>query len=457
MTAFRYLGYRLVPRERRLVCDYGVEDGSDTWRFREEFRFPGHSVAASWATPEVAAAARLVFLLAGVSYYKTKAPPLIDLGETALTDAEREFLRSYYLDGLGEFAYRNALDLSGLRITGPVQPRRAAAGYDAVPGRPLIPFGGGVDSITTVELITGRAEDAALFVVNRPEDRFEAIERPAGITGLPVVRAERIIDDQVLRSAALGFRNGHVPVTGILSAAAVMAAVLDRRDAVVMSNEWSSSVGTIVVDGRSINHQYSKSLEFEAGLREFVRGSIGGGLEYFSALRPFTELWIAQRFAGLTRYFDTFRSCNRAFHIDPAKRFSQWCGACDKCCFIDLILAPFLDPSTLDRIFGGREPLMHPGAHFPGDTSRVTNAERIDVLVGLSGGSKPWECVGDVTECQAAALLSAARPDRAGNRTLHELAAQLRLRGIEPAVDALLRPLGKHFIPRRYAIDALLV
>ena len=136
----------------------------------------------------------------------------------------------------------------------------------SAPHAMLIPFGGGIDSIVTVELMRGRG-DAALFVMSRPGDRFAAIERPAAVTGLPVVRAGREIDPQLLRSAELGFLNGHVPVTGILSAIAVMAALLDGRDAVVMSNEWSASVATLRAGGRPINHQYSKSMEFEAGFR----------------------------------------------------------------------------------------------------------------------------------------------------------------------------------------------
>ena len=107
----------------------------------------------------------------------------------------------------------------------------------------------------------------ALFVVSRPADRFDAIEQPAAVTGLPVVRAEREIDPQLLRSAELGFLNGHVPVTGILSAIAVLAAVLEDRDAVVMSNEWSASIPTLEFDGRPVNHQFSKSEEFEAAFR----------------------------------------------------------------------------------------------------------------------------------------------------------------------------------------------
>ena len=66
------------------------------------------------------------------------------------------------------------------------------------------------------------------------------------MTGLPVTRVERTLDPLVRRSAELGFLNGHVPVTAVITAAALVAAVLDRRDAVVLSNEWSASVPTLV-------------------------------------------------------------------------------------------------------------------------------------------------------------------------------------------------------------------
>src|SRR5439155_70696 len=77
---------------------------------------------------------------------------------------------------------------------------------------------------------------------------------------------------QLLRSAELGFLNGHVPVTGILSAIAVLAAVLTGRDAVVMSNEWSASIPTLEFDGRPVNHQFSKSEEFESAFRGVLAG-----------------------------------------------------------------------------------------------------------------------------------------------------------------------------------------
>jgi UDP-N-acetyl-alpha-D-muramoyl-L-alanyl-L-glutamate epimerase len=435
---FRYVGFDLDPVRRRLTCAYALDGRS----FQEQVTFPSGD---RWDEPGVIEAARLVFLLAGVSYYKTAAPATIDLGDHAATDTEREFLRSFYLDGLGEFAHRNGLDLGGLRVDGPRLAQRQQAAYLPEEGRPLVPFGGGIDSIVTVELVKSRTPDAALFVVNRPADRFSAIERPASVSGLPVVRAERVLDEQVLRSRELGFLNGHVPVTGILSAIAVMAAVLDGRDAVIMSNEWSASTPTIEVHGRPINHQYSKSMSFEAGLRAVLAESLGGSFEYFSALRPFTELWIARQFAQLTRYFDVFRSCNRAFHIDRSRRLDEWCGQCDKCCFVDLILAPFLGRTALDSIFRGREPLADPSL-----------AEKFRALLGLSS-TKPWECVGDVAECRAAAALAAARADRRGAPLLSALLSELASCGPPPAADHLLQPIGTHFIPKRYAADDLLV
>jgi UDP-N-acetyl-alpha-D-muramoyl-L-alanyl-L-glutamate epimerase len=448
---FRYEACELDPARGLLTCRYSL--GDRTFAERVTFRTGGR-----WDDPAVAEAARLVFLLAGVSYYKTAAPPVIDLGQTAVTDAERAFVRAFYLDGLAEYAYRNGLDLSGLRIEGPARDapadRLAVPDWRAAnPARPLVPFGGGIDSIVTVEMVRRHAE-AALFIVSRPGNRFEAIERPAAVTGLPVVRAEREIDAQLssdARRPVPRFLNGHVPVTGILSAIAVMAAALEGRDAVVMSNEWSASIPTLEAEGRSINHQYSKSAAFEAGFRTVLAGVFGGQMSYFSALRPFTELWVAERFAELSGYHDTFHSCNRAFYIDPAKRLDHWCGECDKCCFIDLILAPFLPAPDLDRIFGGMEPLANA-------VSDASIADRFRTLLGTSPNSKPFECVGEVGECRAATLLAAQRPDRAGAALLQQLAGELRvLPEPLPAPAALLHPLGEHFIPDAYAAADLLV
>jgi hypothetical protein len=454
---FRYVSFSADADEGLLTCRYSL-DGRE-FEERVTLARDSRSRRDRWDTPQARAAARLVFLLAGISYYKTAAPPVIDLGETALTDLERDFLRDFYLQGLGEYAYKNSLDLSGLQIR--ARTARPGAEKGAVAdGRPrglaphpLIPFGGGIDSIVTVEKIRALAPDSALFVVSKPDARFDAIEKPAAVAGLPVVRAGREIDPQLLRSAQLGFLNGHVPVTGIISAIAILAAVLDGRDAVIMSNEWSASIPTLEHEGKPVNHQYSKSASFEAAFRAVLAASPEGLPDYFSALRDRTELWVGDEFARLPAYHGTFRSCNRAFHIDPARRLDHWCGECDKCCFIDLILAPFMPAAALRDVFG-----VVPGSLGVAEPLEVAElAPKFRTLLG--SGTKPFECVGEVNECRAAVLLAARRPDRAGTALLQELAAEVASRADAPSeaeIAAMRLPVGENYIPAAYRFGGIL-
>jgi UDP-N-acetyl-alpha-D-muramoyl-L-alanyl-L-glutamate epimerase len=431
---FRYESFATDAETGLLTCTYSL-DGRE---FTERVTLPS---GPRWETPAAQAAARLVFLLAGVSYYKTAAPAVIDLGSTQLTTGEQHFLHAHYVNGLAEFAYRNGLTLVPRMIVGTNDQILVRNTHDHEEGRrALVPFGGGIDSIVTVEQVR-RLADVALFVVSRPGDTYAAIEEPLAVTGLPVVRAEREIDPQLLRSAELGFLNGHVPVTGIISAIAVLAAVLDDRDAVVMSNEWSASIPTLEFDGKPVNHQYSKSADFEEKFRAVLAASPAPLPEYFSWLRDRTELWVGNEFGSLDRYHSTFRSCNKAFYADPGRRLEYWCGECDKCCFIDLILAPFLDARALGEIFAVKgEPLRHP--------------ELRGKFRGLLGaGAKPFECVGEVNECRAAVLLAARRADRADDALLQDLAAEVSSWPDAPApadAEAMLGRVGENFIPGSY-------
>jgi hypothetical protein len=438
---FRYESVSVEPVSGVVTFRYSTA----THTFGERYTFgPG----GDWDDPAVRAAVRLLFLLAGVSYYKTTAAPVVDLGQLESTADERAFLADYYIHGLGEFAYCNGLDLRGLQVIGPDASADAVpAAYYPAPGRPLIPFGGGIDSIVTVAAVAADRPEAALFVVHPPDDRFAAIEAAAAATRLPIVHVAREIDPLVRRSDERGFLNGHVPVTAVITAAAVVAAVLGDRDAVVLSNEWSASVPTLVADGVSINHQWSKGEEFEAAFGQRVTAAVGSRLSVFSYLRPRTELWVAEQFARLPQYHDVFRSCNRAFHQDPARRLDHWCGRCDKCCFIDLVLSPYVARPDLEAIFGGTEPLENPA-----------NEARFHALLGLGEDARPFECVGDVDECRAAVLLAAERADRKDSVQLHRLRDEVaRVSGTAPAdARALLTPRGPHHIPQRYAPADLL-
>jgi hypothetical protein len=424
---FRYVDFELTP-QGELSCRYAL-DGET---FVERFDLAPHG---AYDTAAARAAARLVWLLAGVSYYKTGAPARIVV-EGGLSALERDFLHQLYVEGLAEFAWRSGLDISDVEVTGEersVVPVPAATD----PARPLIPFGGGIDSIVVVDETVRSFPDAALFVANTSDVLFAPIEDTAAVTGLPVLRARRHLDEKVLASRQRGYFNGHVPVTGVLSAVAVLTAVAHGRGQVVMSNEHSASEPTALrANGTLVNHQWSKGLDFERRFRALLAATVTG-VDYYSALRPYSELWVAERFAGLTGYHPVFRSCNKAFYVDPESRLAQWCGECDKCCFIDLILAPYLSRDQLDAIFTGREPLEQP---------RLEGAFRD--LLGEPGRTKPLECVGDEGECRRAVLLAAARPDRADNPVLATLVGYVEATGLPvPEVATLLHAQGEHFLP----------
>ena len=375
---FRYVGFDVTAHS--LVGHYEL-DGRP---FQETVTFDG--VGATLATPAARAVGELWYLVAGLSYYKAGAARRIDLAATPVGAAGRRLLEGALHDGLGEFAFRNELPLDDVEIVGGAPIEQFSPLLE--PTRVLTPFGGGIDSVVTVcEL--NRDLDQTLFVVSPADGQFEPLERTAAVTGLEVVRARRELDPQVLSGDDRLF-NGHVPVTTMVTLLAVVAAVASGRAGVVMSNEHSSSAPNVLWYDQEINHQWSKSWVAEELLGDAVRERIGDDFDVASFLRDRSELWVAKVFASHPEFHHVFRSCNRAFTQSSARRAANWCGTCDKCLFIDLILAPFMSRDALRAVFGG-EPLADPAL-----------AEQLAALVGIGLDHKPFECVGDPDESAVA-------------------------------------------------------
>ena len=218
----------------------------------------------------------------------------------------------------------------------------------ALEQRSLVPVGGGKDSCVSIEALRNAGKELTLISVNSARPIVEVIK--ASELGSLVV--QRTLSPELFELNKSGALNGHVPVTAVVSLAVVVTALLNDFDSVVMSNERSASVGNVEWTGSLVNHQWSKSLEAEMALSNIVNSSVAKDLKYFSLLRPLGELAITKKFAQLERYFDVFTSCNRAFRIDETRRVRRWCTECDKCRFVFLALAPFMDPVRLTGIFG---------------------------------------------------------------------------------------------------------
>jgi hypothetical protein len=196
-----------------------------------------------------------------------------------------------------------------------------------------------------------------------------------------VFEINRTIDPLLLELNSQGFLNGHTPFSALLAFSSALAATMTGRRYIALSNESSANESTVI--GSNINHQFSKSIEFEGDFRWYLKKFIAPGLEYFSFLRPLNELQIARLFSGFPGYFSVFRSCNVGSKTDT------WCGKCPKCLFTYIILSPFLDSLQLVSIFR-RNLLDDPGL--------------LPVLHELTGISKtkPFDCIGTIEEVNAA-------------------------------------------------------
>jgi len=400
----------------------------DGRHFVEEVHFEGDVELQS---PEVLAVSELWFLLAGLSYYKAGAAHIVDLGTTPVGDKARALLRAAIIDGLGEFAYTNDLDLGNVEIVGGVQPTLLSIAID--PQSVLVPFGGGIDSVVTVEKLSSQL-NPALFVVSPSSGRFEPLENTARVTGLAVVRATRTLDQQLL-SGDETFYNGHVPVTAMITLLAAVAALASGRGGVVMSNEHSSSAPNLRWLDRDVNHQWSKSWVAEQLIADAVAERIGDEFTIASYLRNRSEIWVASEFSKLTAYHHVFRSCNRAFTQRVDERASNWCGECDKCLFIALVLAPFLSRSSLRAILGS-EPL-------------ASNERRsqLEILVGLGDERKPFECVGDPAESAVALRELMANIEWRNEKNIAELGV---LVAPDETMEELLQSRGASRVPAHW-------
>ncbi|MFT3980654.1 MAG: hypothetical protein QM687_09320 [Ferruginibacter sp.] len=118
-----------------------------------------------------------------------------------------------------------------------------------------------------------------------------------------------------------GYLNGHVPSTAINSMIASLTALLFSYNRIVLTNERSASEGNVVHDGREVNHQYSKSLDFEGLIADVLARRHRRRARATSRCSvPTPKRRIAKLFARETRFDHVFSSCNRNFKLRRPRR-----------------------------------------------------------------------------------------------------------------------------------------
>jgi len=432
VRVFHFVRARFDAASGEARLGYAFDDGAP---MVEVLRFPG---APFTLAPEraraVDAALRLLHQIAGVSYYKAAAPPQMAFDDAPIDAQTAALLRLIYENGLGEFAYRNGLQLRG-HIDFPVAAEPpAAAPALGLPAQALVAIGGGKDSLVSIETLRKAGVEQTVAFIGGSQLIAACAQR----TGLPTLTIGRQLAPELFALNRAGARNGHIPVTAVNSAILLLAALLYGFDQVVFSNERSASYGSLIPGTGEVNHQWSKGWDFERAFGDYVQRHVAADLRYYSLLRPFSELAVARAFARSDRYDAHFSSCNRNFHLLGARPTSRWCGQCPKCRFVFLALAAFMPKPRLVGIFGRN--LLDEPAQFDG----------FDALIEYQD-HKPFECVGEGRESRAllAALSTAPawREDAVVARFAGEIAPQLALE------DTDMAPLLRWHEPQRIAAE----
>ena len=408
---FAYRGYEIEENESCLRLTYrfetvGLSEFAPVWVFPK-----AEGDCHRWSKDRLMQ--DMIFSLGMVelvSYWKIACPPTVAVEAGWLNQDQIDWWKDLYFNGLGEFFYVNGIEeadpnhFMNIRCAGRCKERHAAwgaeidgngkaAGISAVnsdslaSGGVLVPIGGGKDSAVTLELLRLAGKSIYAYIIN-PRGATIHTTEVAGLDAAHVISAKRTLDPNMLELNRQGYLNGHTPFSALVAFSSLIAARLLNLSYVALSNESSANESTVA--GSTVNHQYSKSFEFEQDFHDYVLRYLPGNAYYFSLLRPLSEFQIAKYFAGLKQYHPIFRSCNAGSKTD------SWCGHCPKCLFVYLILSPFLSREAVRDIFG-RDMLED-------ETLKGT----LDQLTGVVE-EKPFECVGSRDEVNTAIVLTIGR------------------------------------------------
>jgi len=349
------------------------------------------------------------------SYWKATCSKKIIVKAGRLDKKQIDWFKDILLNGMGQFFYENKIDFTKADFVEIVSLGKSLFKKGKVTKNGiLIPIGGGKDSAVTLELMKKFKKEVDCFALN-PNSNIQEMFKVSGYSKMIV--AERKIEEKLLELNRKGYLNGHTPFVAYLSFLTVLVSILFNKKYIVFSNENSSDEGNVKWLGKEINHQYSKTYDFEKKFRKYYSDYLVDSLEYFSILRLMYELQIARIFSYMKNYFPVFLSCNESQKTNSGtkKKTGDWCGECAKCLFVYMVLYPFLPKEELISIFN--EDLFE-------------KKELLPILKELIGEKevKPFECVGTRKEALVALYLSYKK---------------------SPELSVLLKYFEKNILPKR--------
>lgn len=323
-------------------------------------------------------------MVEAISYFKPTCSPQFFIKCGKLDEFQEEWFKKLFYLGLGEFRFINKINVEKQEFVNFVsmgQKIDVESSKEELKGC-IIPVGGGKDSNVTLDLLKKYKDDSLVFMIGGKKVSIDCA-KTAGYSDNQIIDVKRIIDKNLLELNKKGYFNGHTPFSAIVAFISYLCSYILGKKYIALSNEDSANETN--VNGENINHQYSKTIEFENDFREYSKKYLKANVEYFSMLRPISELQIAMLFSKLESFHPIFKSCNIGSKSEPW----HWCCNCPKCLFVYTILSPFLYKEKLVNIFGE-------------DLFEKESLLKIFIELCGYGETKPFECVGTYSEIRFA-------------------------------------------------------
>jgi len=386
---FRIEDARAVPGPTGVRLEFAFAAGA--LRFRPVVEFTGllPDEAGRVATVTAQRMIRALAIIEAFSYWKALCSPVIEVALPAPDPAELDWWRAFWPGAMGEFFYRNQIDYTApgfLVIRGPAgedAPGKDAPGGAAPVGPPLVLFSGGKDSLALSRVVSASSGTAPVdFFLYNPGERLRGLAGSLA-SGGRLVEVRRAILPELLALNAAGHPNGHTPFSAYLAFGAMLAGYLRGNGPVMAGNSRSDDEPNVrSYLGRPVNHQWTKSYEFEAAARSYRDRWLPGAPGYSSPLRPLYEVQIIASLAGDVDAYLRTVSCNRA----PG---GGWCRSCAKCAWVFLATA---------ALFGHDLAIRKTGGDMFADPALSGVYQEMAGLTGV----KPFECTGSEDEVRAA-------------------------------------------------------
>ncbi|MDO8739967.1 MAG: UDP-N-acetylmuramoyl-L-alanine--D-glutamate ligase [Candidatus Woesearchaeota archaeon] len=397
-TIFEFTSYKFEPTQKRVFFNYKTEfkEKKDTLFFTETIILPETADFEKLPIGFLNKIFESLHLVLGVSYWKSYCATKIKVNYS-LSKEEAYFWNIVYKKGLGEFFYKNNLNPKispKFSFKNNVKPIFYKLDKN---NKCLVAVSGGKDSIVATELLKSQNFDITAFFVQTQKES-DLVNEIIKISGIKSIKIKRILDKKIFEHHKY---NGHVPVSAMYAFLGILCSALYKYSYCIMSNEYSSNFGNTEYKGETINHQWSKSSEFENLFSNYVKNFITPDIYYFSLLRPFYEIRIVELFSKYKKYFTNFSSCNNNFIIQQDKLRKKknkdlWCKECPKCIFVFTLLSAFLSKKELIHIF--KKNLYAEKKLIP----------LFNDILGF-GKMKPFDCVGTFKEARVALYLGSKK------------------------------------------------